>query len=99
MMLRNASILVVEDDPAILDGLTALLQLLGGDYQVAVRTAMNGEEGLAAMNQQAPDLIISDIIMPRMNGFEFLNAVRANPRWIHTPFIFLTAKGRKEDIF
>lgn len=99
MMPKNASILVVEDDPAILDGLAALLELLGGGYQVTVHTATNGEEGLAVMNRSTPDLIISDIIMPRMNGFEFLNAVRTNPRWIHTPFIFLTAKGNKEDIF
>lgn len=99
MMLKNASILVVEDEPAILEGITALLELLDSDYRVSVQTATNGEEGLAAMKRNPPDLIISDIIMPRMNGFEFLTAVRANPRWVHTPFIFLTAKGRKEDIF
>lgn len=98
-MPKKASILVVEDDPAILEGMVELLQLFGGDYQVAVQTATNGEEGLAGMNRSVPDLIISDIIMPRMNGFEFLAAVRANPRWVHIPFIFLTAKGRKEDIF
>jgi CheY-like chemotaxis protein len=97
-MVKTASILVVEDDPAILEGMADLLQLFGDDYQVSVRTAMNGEEGLAAMRRHAPDLIISDIIMPRMNGFEFLAAVRNNPRWVHTPFIFLTAKAKKEDI-
>lgn len=98
-MPKNASILVVEDDPAILEGMIDLLRFFGGDYQITVQTATNGEEGLGALSRHAPDLIISDIIMPRMNGFEFLAAVRANPRWVHTPFIFLTAKGKKEDIF
>jgi two-component system, sensor histidine kinase and response regulator len=97
-MTRSASILLVEDDAAILEGMADLLQLFSLGYEVRVHKATNGQEALAAMGLETPDLIISDIMMPRMNGFEFLAAVRANDSWIHIPFIFLTAKGKKEDI-
>jgi two-component system, sensor histidine kinase and response regulator len=97
-MTTTASILLVEDDLAILEGMADLLQLYGLDYEVRVQKATNGEEALALMSQETPDLIISDIMMPRMNGFQFLAAVRDNARWVHIPFIFLTAKGKKEEI-
>jgi two-component system, sensor histidine kinase and response regulator len=97
-MPKTASILLVEDDLAILEGMADLLQLYGLDYDVRVQMATNGAEGLAVMATETPDLIISDIMMPEMNGFEFLAAVRANERWIHIPFIFLTAKGKREEI-
>ncbi|MDT8304473.1 MAG: response regulator [Anaerolineae bacterium] len=98
MMSKTASILLVEDDLAILEGMADLLQLYDLNYDVRVQKATNGEEGLAVMAGETPDLIISDIMMPEMNGFEFLAAVRANSRWVHIPFIFLTAKGTKEEI-
>lgn len=97
-MTRTASILLVEDDLAILEGMADLLQLYGLDYEVRVQKATNGEEALSLMSQETPDLIISDIMMPRMNGFQFLAAVRDNTRWVHIPFIFLTAKGKKDEI-
>lgn len=97
-MTKTASILLVEDDLAILEGMADLLQLYGLDYDVRVQKATNGEEGLAVMASETPDLIISDIMMPEMNGFEFLSAVRANAHWVHIPFIFLTAKGKREEI-
>ncbi len=90
----RACILLVDDDEAILDGVTRLLQLRG--YQVI--TAINGHEALAAMQQTTPDLIISDIAMPDMNGYDFFHAVRSNPLWMPIPFIFLTAYGQHEDI-
>ncbi len=87
-------ILVVEDDAALLDGLRDMLELAG--YGVA--TARNGVEGLAALEQSIPDLIVSDINMPRMNGYQFYGAVRAHPEWVSLPFIFLTAKSEKADV-
>lgn len=99
-MERSATILLVEDDYAILDGMADLLELFDLDYDISVLKATDGVEGLRVMEEAAetPDLIISDIMMPRVNGFEFLAEVRKNPAWVHIPFIFLTAKGKKEDI-
>ncbi len=90
----RACILLVDDDEAILDGVTRLLHLHG--YRVI--TATNGHEALDAMQQTIPDLIISDIAMPDMNGYDFFHAVRSNPLWMPIPFIFLTAYGQREDI-
>jgi two-component system, sensor histidine kinase and response regulator len=88
------TILVVEDDAALLDGLRDILEFSG--YEIM--TARNGYEGLAALEQRLPDLIVSDINMPRMDGYEFYGQVRAHPDWISVPFIFLTAKGEKADV-
>lgn len=87
-------ILVVEDDTALLEGLRDILILAG--YQVT--TAINGVEGLAALERGLPDLILSDIMMPKLDGYQFYAQVRARPEWISLPFIFLTAKGEKTDI-
>lgn len=88
-------LLVVEDDLALLHGLCDILELSG--YQV--QTARNGLEGLEALRQGAqPDLILSDIDMPRMNGYEFLEQLRATPEWVQIPFIFLSAKGERTDV-
>src|SRR5689334_521023 len=87
-------ILVVEDDIALLEGLRDILVLAG--YEVT--TAANGLEGLAALERGLPDLILSDIMMPKLDGYQFYAQVRARPEWIGLPFIFLTAKGEKADI-
>lgn len=95
--MAAATVLVVEDDRNLLNGLEDLLTIFEGKYKLNVLTALNGEEALSLMNQQIPDLIISDIMMPKMSGYEFLMRVRENPQWLHIPFIFLTAKGEKQD--
>lgn len=91
----KATILVVEDDIHLLQGIRDILQL---DYY-HVLTAQNGVEALAILNDQPepPDLIVSDIMMPQMDGVEFFQRVRQEPRWLSIPFIFLTAKGEKSD--
>ncbi len=91
---RQATLLLVDDDPSILDGVTDLLALNG--YRVI--TAANGREALGVMQQQRPDLIISDIVMPDMDGYELFSAIRSNPLWTPIPFIFLTARGQQADI-
>ena len=92
--MPNATILVVEDDAALLEGLCDMLEFSG----YAVRTARNGVEGLAALEQSLPDVIVSDINMPRMDGYQFYGHVRARPDWVSLPFIFLTAKSEKADV-
>lgn len=96
--MRSASILLVEDDQSLLSGLADLLQMADLAYEIQILLASNGEEGLAAMARQTPDVIISDIMMPKMDGFTFMAQVRQNSDWVHIPFIFLTAKGKKQEI-
>lgn len=89
-------LLVVEDDIHLLHGIRDILEIEG--YQVL--TAATGVDGLEVLEEmlRPPDLIISDIMMPRMNGYEFFDAVRARQEWLEVPFVFLTAKGEKQDI-
>jgi signal transduction histidine kinase len=87
-------ILVVEDDLAVQEGIADILEVAG--YEVL--TASDGQEALAVLEEQHLDLIISDIMMPYMNGYELYEAVHGQPGWVTLPFIFLTAKGEKEDV-
>ena len=87
--------MIVEDNVAMREALQAILE--SGGYQVI--TAEHGNQGLERLHDRIPDLILSDISMPEMDGFAFFDAVRANPAWISIPFIFLTARGERKDIF
>jgi len=95
-MAQKATLLVVEDDVHLLQGIRDILELDG----YSVITASSGVEGLDVLSRlpTAPDLIISDIMMPRMDGYQFFDAVRAKEEWTEVPFIFLTAKGEKADV-
>jgi signal transduction histidine kinase len=89
-------ILLVEDDKALLRGVTDLLEMAGYD----VVQATDGQVALSMLESMelVPDLIVSDIGMPNLDGFQFLAAVRARPRWLTIPFIFMTAKDDKQDV-
>lgn len=95
-MEEKATLLVVEDDVHLLQGIRDILEIEG--YQVW--TAASGLDGLDVLGKMdvPPDLIISDIMMPRMDGYQFFEAVRATDKWVEIPFIFLTAKGEKQDV-
>lgn len=84
-------ILVVEDDESILLGLRMNLEAEG--YRVDV--ALDGESGLAEARRGAPDLLILDVMLPRMNGFEILKALRAEGRTV--PVVMLSARGAELD--
>lgn len=92
----RAKVLVVEDDTNLLDGVRNILEL--DDYMVL--TAENGMEALGVLRNEAypPDLIVSDIMMPHMDGITLLERVRQEERWAGIPFIFLTARGEREDM-
>lgn len=95
--MLKAKLLIVEDDPNLLVGLKDILEL---DHYL-VLTAENGKQGLEILQREIenpPDLIVSDIMMPQMDGLEFLRKVRQQDRWVKIPFIFLTAKGERTDI-
>ncbi|MFW9987098.1 MAG: response regulator [Candidatus Odinarchaeota archaeon] len=89
-------ILIVDDNEDILFNLKILLENKG--YEV--KSAINGKIALNILSElrNPPDLIISDIMMPQMNGYEFFSAVSDNPQWNRIPFLFLTAKSTPEDI-
>lgn len=95
----RVTILIVEDEPAILEGLVNILELYLTDYHTIILEGTNGEEGLAQLKHATPDLIISDVRMPRMDGYTFLEQVRQQPGLVHIPFIFLTAASRSDDIY
>lgn len=94
--MSQGTILVVEDDANLLEGIRDILEL----EKFTILTAGDGEEGLGVLEKldTAPDLIVSDIMMPNMNGIEFLTKVREDDRFVSVPFIYLTAKGEKSDI-
>ena len=89
--------LIVEDHADLRIGLKILLELEQGKYVFQVSLAENGKEGLKKLAGFQPDLIISDISMPIMDGYEFMAKVRQDPEKIHIPFIFLTAFGETVD--
>ncbi len=86
-------ILLVDDEPSILLSLEFLMEQEGYDVQ----TATDGDEALQAMSEKLPDLILLDIMMPKRDGFEVCQIIRANPEWKETKIILLTAKGREVD--
>ena len=87
-------ILLVEDSDVLRQGLKSLLEQEGYD----VVTGGNGNEALDQMEVVTPDLILADILMPEMDGYELFEAVRSKPKWISIPFIFLTARRERKHI-
>ncbi len=92
--MDRQNILIVEDHRPLRAALRATLEAEG--YRVL--TVPNGSEALRTMEDRQPDLIVSDILMPEMNGYDFYRAVRARQAWVSIPFIFLTVKADREDM-
>jgi DNA-binding response OmpR family regulator len=88
------SVLVVDDDPVILRLLQVNFELEG----ISVATAVDGEEGLKMVQSDPPDLVISDIMMPKVNGLELLAALRSAPDTAAMPIILLSAKAQVADV-
>lgn len=86
--VNTKDVLIVEDDTAILEVLVELLKFKGYN----VRTAVNGVKGLAAIEKKIPNLLLLDIMMPEMNGFELLKRIRSKQKTELLPVIILTAK-------
>jgi diguanylate cyclase (GGDEF)-like protein len=92
-MEPRANILVVDDNPDKLSLLEAALRLEGYD----VRTSADGEEALLAIESYPPDLVITDVMMPKMNGYELAERIRGNPQTKFIPLIMQTAAGRNAE--
>jgi CheY-like chemotaxis protein len=89
---RGGRILVVEDNELIRAEVATILSLEGFE----VVEAENGRDGLRCLAAARPDLILSDLMMPEMDGFAFLEAARTNALWANIPFVVLSARGEQE---
>ena len=87
-------ILVIEDEPEMRRNITTLLRY--HDYEPIA--AENGRQGIEAARREKPDLILCDVMMPELDGYAVLQALQADPSLARIPFIFLTAKGEKDDL-
>lgn len=92
--MAKETLLIVEDNDVLREGLREMLTFEG----FTILTASNGLEALKQMNAVSPDLILSDITMPEMDGYTFFKNVRNRPDWVTIPFIFLTARSEKADL-
>ncbi len=86
-------ILCVEDEPDMIDLVRLILEREGFE----VLGAMGGQEGLEAIRREKPDVVLLDLMMPDMDGWEVYRQVRNDPKLKHTPIIILTAKAQSVD--
>ncbi len=93
-MNNKETILIVEDNQILREGLRDILSYEG----FTILTAVHGQDALDQMGTITPDLILSDISMPEMDGITFFKSVRSHSDWVTIPFVFLTARGEKEDV-
>lgn len=87
------SVLIVDDEPNIVISLEFLVKQAG--YEA--RVARDGDAALAAVADRMPDLILLDVMMPKRDGYEVCQTIRANPAWAAVRIIMLTARGREID--
>jgi CheY-like chemotaxis protein len=88
-MTTTHKILIVDDETHILQVLSLKLRSCGYD----ISTAIDGEDALHQVKKDMPDLIISDVQMPYMNGLEFAGELLTNKNTVHIPVVILTARG------
>ena len=87
------TLLLIEDEIELQQNLKEILEYNG----FRLLTADHGEDAISKLNDHEIDLIICDIMMPIMDGFQFLEFIRTQEKFLNKPFIFLSAKARKED--
>lgn len=90
----SARILIVDDEPNIVLSLEFLMEQAG--FEVAV--AEDGEAALAQLAAFRPDLVLLDIMLPRLNGYEVCQRIRADPDWSGIKVVMLSAKGRELEV-
>lgn len=89
----SAQLLLVDDEPGLREAVQAYLE----DSEFKVQVASNAEEGWELLETTLPDLLITDVMMPQIDGYQFLKQVREDPRFKALPVVFLTAKGMTTD--
>ncbi|RTZ98750.1 MAG: response regulator [Deltaproteobacteria bacterium] len=88
------TVLIVDDEPNIVVPIEFLMEQNG--YSVLV--AGSGEEALEVISKHNPDLVLLDIMLPGIDGYEVCEIIRLDPKWKNIKIIFLTAKGRDVDV-
>src|SRR3546814_17946595 len=88
------TVLVVEDDPTILQLLEVNFEMEG----FIVLRAEDGEQGLAVAKEHRPDVVVSDVMMPKMSGLELVRALKGSPETRSIPVILLSAKAQGADV-
>ena len=88
------SILIADDEPNIVLSLEFLLE----DAGYRVRIARDGQEAIDAVAAEPPDLILLDVMLPRLSGFDVCQRIRANPAWRGIRVVMLSAKGREVEV-
>lgn len=88
-----AQLLLVDDEPGVRESVKEYLQDSGFDVQVA----SNANDAWQMLQHKTPDLVISDIMMPQVDGYQFLKQLRDDPRFKSLPVVFLTARGMTSD--
>jgi DNA-binding response OmpR family regulator len=91
---RQRTVLVVDDDPVILRLLEVNFEMEG----FTVRMANDGQEGLDSAQAERPDIIVSDVMMPKLSGLELVAGLKADPATASIPVILLSAKAQAADI-
>ena len=96
LLTMKPLILLIEDDQILVRNFKMYLEM--NDYEL--ESALNGKDGLKILSalENPPDLIISDILMPEMNGYDFYMKVSENPDWSRIPFFFLSGKTELDDV-
>lgn len=92
--LQNATIVMVDDEPITMEVVQAFLEDAGYRNFVLIEKS---SEAMAALERQRPDLLLLDLVMPQVSGFDILNAVRAHPKLNHLPVIILTSSSDNQD--
>ena len=93
-MSPAARVLVIDDDPVILELLRINFEIEGFE----VLRAADGEEGLQRARTDEPDVVLCDIMMPRLDGLELLTRLRHDPLTAHLPVVLLSAKAQKVEV-
>lgn len=95
MNIKNIKVLLVDDSSVVLMTEKMMLRQLDTG---AVVTASNGREGVATAIRERPHLILMDVMMPEMNGFDAVRALRADPRTASIPVIMVTTRGEEDKV-
>jgi DNA-binding NarL/FixJ family response regulator len=89
----SARILLVDDEPGVRESVQAYLE----DSGYAVQVAAGAKDAWEMLQRDPPELVITDLMMPQVDGYQFLKQMRDDPRFVAMPVVFLTARGMKSD--
>jgi DNA-binding NarL/FixJ family response regulator len=89
----SARLLLVDDEPGVRESVQAYLE----DSGYAVQVAASAKDAWELLQRDPPELVITDVMMPQVDGYQFLKQMRDDPRFVAMPVIFLTARGMKSD--